>query len=43
VFQERKPRKNKSIIDWEEEEKLKKTMEGKCSNYKKHKLPMTDL
>jgi hypothetical protein len=27
VFQEKKPRKNKSIIDWKEE-KLKKTMVG---------------
>jgi hypothetical protein len=26
VFQERKLRKNKSTIDWEKEEKLKKTM-----------------
>jgi hypothetical protein len=38
-----KPRKNKSTMDWEEEEKLKKAMEGKFSSYIKHKLPMKDL
>jgi hypothetical protein len=42
VFQEKEPKKNKNITNWEEE-KLKKTMVGTIQQLQKTQITMIDL
>jgi hypothetical protein len=42
VFQEKEPKKNKNITNWEEE-KLKKTMVGAIQQLQKTQITMIDL